>query len=205
MEPRLSVKVVTRRAHSVLPVAVMLAAVLVTGCASPHRPGPAVAAEESDRVDIARAVLGVVLTSDRTAAGSYATYLLRESRVVRFTQRHDGRWAPDEHSEQPPMSWGTDLERIVRGTAVRPGPVPASVAGCPTGSGKSLECRPPAPFTRYVMSQPAVTSGGEARVALTTTHHRRGDPRPFGIMRAFLLMTAQDGWRVTRVDTTGIT
>lgn len=183
---------------------VLLLAPLALACVPTHRPGAPTG--EADRVGIARAVLAAVLSLDRVAADSeYPIYLLRDSRLVTSAVRQDGRLAPDERSDHPKTSWGTDLELIIRGTKVRPGPPPASITGCPSDTKKSFECRPRLPYTRHVMSQPHIAPTGEAHVAVTTIHHRRGDPWPYGNMRAFLVIRSGAAWKVARVDTTGIT
>lgn len=184
-------------------ITVVAAAALALGCASSHRLGGPQTGEV-DRVGIARAVLSALLSFDRIAADSESpVYLLRDSRVVTFVARQDGRLALDGRSDHPQTSWGTDLELIVRGTTVRPGPPPPSITGCLANAAKST-CRPRSLYTRYVMSQPDMAVTGEARVAVTTTHHRRGDPRPFGNMRAFVVVRSGSAWKVARVDTTGI-
>lgn len=185
-------------------IIVLVTAALALGCARSHHPGGPTG--EADRVGIARAVLSALLSADRVGLDSeYPIYLLRDSRFVTFVSRQDGRLAPDGRSDHAKTSWGTDLELIVRGTNVRPGPPPASITGCPADTGKSFECRPRSPFTRYIMSQPDMASTTEARVAVTTTHHRRGDPWAYGNMRAFLIIRSGATWKVARVDTTGIT
>lgn len=180
-----------------------LVAALALACA-PNQP-PETPPADSKRVDIARAVLGAVLSMDRLDAESERPiYLIRESRAVTFAAGRHGAPVQDPGSEPPEVSWGTDLERIVRGTKVRPGSPPPSITGCPTATDK-FGCRPVSAYTRYFMSQPDITSTGEALVAVTGLHHRRGDPRPFGLMRVFGVVRTDTGWRVARVDTTGVT
>lgn len=177
---------------------------LALGCTSSYR-SERLVHEATPRIRIARAALKAVLSVDGVRSHSVLPmYLSRESPVITFVDRGDGRFIPDDRSEYSQATWGSDLEFIVDGTPVRPGPPPTSISGCPANAERSARCRAESSYTRYVMSQPDVAPSGEARVAFRTTHHWRGGLRPSGHTRVLLLLRSGADWMVTRVDTTSI-